>query len=107
MSDQMKKTHNVVAVTGKYTDNSGQERNRYVTIGAAFTREDGSMAIKLESLPVGPGWNGWANLYLPRDKDQQATTPPAKATPTREPGSDDGFGDKPSDIPVGDVPFGD
>lgn len=73
MSDAMKKTHNVVAVTGKYQDRTtGQDKNRYVIIGAAFTREDGSMAIKLESIPVGGDWNGWLNLYVPKPKDAPA-----------------------------------
>lgn len=80
MSDAMKKTHNVVAVTGKYTDATGQEKARYVTIGAAFTRADGSMAIKLESIPVGTDWNGWVNLYLPRPKDGHQTAAPASQT---------------------------
>lgn len=78
----MKKTHNLVAVTGTYTDGQGQEKKRYVIVGAAFTREDGSMAIKLETVPVGTGWNGWLNLYLPKPKDgdTQQLPPPASQT---------------------------
>lgn len=98
MSDSMKKTHNLVAVTGKYTDSAtGQEKNRYVIIGAAFTREDGSMALKLESLPLGPGWNGWVNLYLPKDKEK----PQPSAPPVSQTGGNDG---EPFNDPI---PFGD
>lgn len=94
MSDAMKKTHNVVAVTGKYKDNhTGEEKNRYVIVGAAFTREDGSMAIKMETVPVGTGWNGWLNLYLPRPKDSSVTDAPQQQAggqpQTQEPFKDD------------------
>lgn len=100
MSDAMKKTHNVVAVTGKYTDATGQEKNRYVIVGAAFTREDGSMAIKMETVPVGTGWNGWLNLYLPKPKEQAA--PQQQAVPSQTPA--------PAQAPQGefqddDIPF--
>lgn len=113
----MKKTHNLVAVTGTYTDGQGQEKKRYVTIGAAFEREDGSMSLKIESIPVGSDWNGWVNLYEPRQQDKPASTAPA--APAREPGSDDGefrddtldgIGDPPNPAAgedVGKVPFGD
>lgn len=100
MSEAMKKTHNVVAVTGKYTDNTGQEKNRYVIVGAAFTREDGSMAIKMETIPVGTGWNGWLNLYLPKEK-QQATAQPAQPAPAVQ---QTGGNDEPFNDPI---PFGD
>lgn len=69
MSD-MKKSHDLVASVGKYTDNQGQEKTRFQKIGAAFTREDGSLCIKLEALPISQEWNGWANLYEPREEGQ-------------------------------------
>ena len=80
MSDAMKKTHNVVAVIGKYKDRqTGEDKNRYVICGSLFTREDGSMAIKMDTLPAGHDWNGWLNLYVPKPKDGQAA-PPASQT---------------------------
>lgn len=96
----MKKTHNLVAVVGTYKDASGQEKKRYLTIGSAFTRDDGSIALKIEAVPVGQEWNGWVNLYLPRDKSaegQQAAphTRASDAPPLEEPFKDD------------PIPFGD
>ena len=58
----MKRIKKVVAVTGKYTDKNGQEKNQYVTCGAMFKREDGSVCMKLDSLPLGD-FNGWLNFY--------------------------------------------
>lgn len=102
----MKKTHNLVAVTGTYTDASGQEKKRYVTIGAAFTGPDGQMSLKLEAVPVGQGWNGWVNLYEPRQQDRPNT--PAPNAPAREPGSDDFKDNDLSELDThGKVPFGD
>lgn len=67
----MAKTHDVVAVTGKYTDNSGKEKSRYQTIGAIIETKNGPM-LKLESVPL--GWDGWAYMNEPKEK---ITTPAA------------------------------
>ena len=67
----MKKTHDVVYAGEKYTDREGNEKTRYVNVGVAFTRDDGSMTLKLEAVPV--GFSGWLNLYEPReDKSDRA-----------------------------------
>jgi len=71
----MTKKYEVVAVTGKYTDSTGKEKNRYMTVGAIIETKNGPM-LKLEAVPL--GWNGWAYLNEPRAKDgQQAATPMA------------------------------
>lgn len=62
----MNKTHDAVYVE-RYTDRSGNEKKRYTNIGALFTRPDGSMAIKLEAIPV--NFTGWISLYVPKPKD--------------------------------------
>lgn len=62
-----KHTHDVLATIGKYTDREGNEKNRYHKMGIALTQDDGRMSIKLESIPVGPEWSGWANLYPKRE----------------------------------------
>lgn len=75
----MKQWKKVVANNGKYTDSQGQEKNRYITIGRAFIREDKSVCIKVDSMPVGPEFSGWLNLYdLDEDRQQQ---PAAQAAP--------------------------
>lgn len=63
----MKKTHDAVYAGEKYTDREGNEKTRYVNVGALFQREDGSLSMKLESLPI--GFNGWVNFYEPKPKD--------------------------------------
>lgn len=74
----MKKTHDLVAVTGTYTNGQGQEKKRYTNVGALFTRDDGSLAIKLESIPIGGTWNGWLSAYLPKESGQQQRSAPAQ-----------------------------
>jgi hypothetical protein len=77
----MKQFKKVVAIVGKYTDANGQEKNRYVTAGRAFIRDDNSMSIKLDAIPIGPEFSGWLNLYdLDEDRQGQA---PARAAPAR------------------------
>jgi hypothetical protein len=64
----MKKSHDAVYAGEKYTDRNGEEKTRYVNIGALFTRDDGSMTAKIESIPV--GFNGWVNFYVPKPRDE-------------------------------------
>jgi hypothetical protein len=74
----MKQFKKVVASNGKYTDANGQEKNRYITVGKAFLRDDKSVCIKLDSVPVGGEFNGWLNLY-DLDEDRQQAPAPAPA----------------------------
>jgi hypothetical protein len=89
----MKKTHDAVYAGEKYTDRDGNEKTRYVNVGALFTRDDGSMTMKLEAVPV--GFNGWINFYEPKPKEgeqRQERSRPSRSAP-------------PADDDAGDVPF--
>lgn len=68
----MKRTHDAVYVE-KYTDRSGQEKKRYTNIGSLLTRDDGSMAVKLETIPV--NFSGWIALYEPKPRDGEQAKP--------------------------------
>jgi len=72
----MQKTKNAVVVTGKYTNNAGEEKNSYMTIGSLFEREDGSLVMKLDAVPVGSEFSGWVNFYDPKPRDGQAKQEP-------------------------------
>ncbi len=63
----MKKTFDAVYAGEKYTDREGNEKTRYINIGALFTRDDGSLTAKIESIPV--GFNGWVNFYEPKERE--------------------------------------
>lgn len=71
----MKKIYDAVVVTGKYTDKQGNEKNRYLTVGAVFEGDKGP-SMKLEALPVA-GFNGWINFYEPKDRQQSRPSAPA------------------------------
>ena len=68
----MARKFEVTAVTGKYTDNNGQEKSRYLNIGSVIETKNGLM-LKLEAVPV--GWDGWAYLNEPRPRDGQQDQP--------------------------------
>ena len=70
----MNKTHNVTAVLGEYKNAQGEIKKRYAKCGALFSRDDGSMAIKMDTVPVGDEWNGWLNLY-PDDYKKETAQP--------------------------------
>lgn len=77
-----KRTHEVVATIGKYTDASGEEKKRYINIGSAFTDDQGRVSLKLDAVPVNPEWTGWLSLYpvkSDRPAQQQSKPKPAPA----------------------------
>lgn len=63
-------THDLACVVGKYTKD-GQEKNRYVNIGKAFTDDEGRISLKLETIPCSPDWNGWVSLFPVKKRDGQ------------------------------------
>ena len=81
----MRKIKKLVAVTGKYTDKQGQEKNQYMTCGALFKREDNSICIKLDALPLGD-FNGWINVYdIEENRQQQNANGMEQARAAAEP----------------------
>lgn len=90
----MKKKYDAVATVGKYTDREGNEKKRYVTIGAVFEDDQGRMSMKLDAVPCSPDWSGWASFYEP-DRNRQAQPAPQASTP--QPQDSEDFGD--------DIPF--
>lgn len=93
----MSKKYDVVAVTGKYTDREGNEKNRYLNIGAVIQTRNGFM-VKLEAVPV--GWDGWAYLNEPKERDgQQTARQPQQRAANAKPQRADDFSDMPDDIP--------
>jgi hypothetical protein len=67
-----KYTHDVVASNGEYTDKqTGEKKKRYINCGKIFTEEDGRQSIKLDVIPVGPGWSGWLAIYPRKDDGYQ------------------------------------
>jgi hypothetical protein len=65
----------VCTITGKYNDQQGNEKNRYLKVGAWFDNE-GRISVKLEAIPL-PDPNGavWLSLFLRKDDDQQQPAP--------------------------------
>ena len=89
----MRRVKKLVAVTGKYTNKDGQEKNQYVNCGHVFEREDGSRCMKLDSLPLGE-WNGWVNEYdLEENRPQQNANGMQQARQSAAPAQQDNFED--------------
>lgn len=72
----------VVAVVGTYTDGDGNEKKRYLRIGSIMKTRNGDM-LKLDSVPL--GWNGWAYLNDPKEKDGGDGGRPQRERPARSP----------------------
>jgi hypothetical protein len=77
------KKYDIVAITGKYKDRDGNEKSRYMNIGAVIETQNG-LSIKLEAVPV--GWDGWAYLNepKPREEAQQGRQQPQRGGGQRQ-----------------------
>jgi len=61
--------------TGKYTDQSGQEKIRYVRIGAWFESDQGHLSVKLDALPMPQEGGCWLKLFTPQTDANAAPAP--------------------------------
>jgi hypothetical protein len=59
---KMSRYKRAVAVTGEYTNNQGQVKKQYQTVGTLMKYEDGGFSLKLDALPLGD-FNGWISFY--------------------------------------------
>lgn len=84
-----KRTHDVVATVGKYTDAGGAEKKRYANVGSAFTDDQGRVSIKLDTVPVTPEWSGWLSLYPVESRKESRPQREERPPSTREPEQDD------------------
>lgn len=74
-----------VAVTGSYTDRQGNEKKRYTPVGTLFQYDDGGFALKLDSIPVGDGWNGFISFYDLEDRKQNDDANPRRESSREQP----------------------
>jgi hypothetical protein len=64
-----KLVYEITAVVGKYTNQTGEQKNRYQRIGSIIDTKNGLM-MKLDQMPVFEGgWSGWAYLNAPTQKE--------------------------------------
>ena len=100
----MKKKFDAV-YSEKYTDREGNEKTRYTNLGSLLERDDGSLTLKLESLPI--GFTGWVNFYEPKAREEGGKGEGGSAAPARPqrqaaapaPAADDLPGFQDDDIP--------
>lgn len=84
----MKPHKRAVAVTGTYTDRTGAEKKRYTNVGTLFQYDDGGFALKLDSIPVGDGWNGFISFYDLEDRKQNDDANPRREQPREKVSAD-------------------
>lgn len=71
-----RKLYDAVATVGTYiSPATGEEKKRYVTVGAVFQDDKGRSYMKLDALPLSKDWSGFISFYEPKQRDgQDATT---------------------------------
>jgi hypothetical protein len=81
----------ISVITGTYNNAQGQQKNRYQRIGSIIDTKNGPM-LKIDVIPLKEGgWDGWAYINEPRERDEQ---PQQRRAPQ---GS--GFDDMNDDLP--------
>ena len=67
-----RKKYDAVATVGTYKDRqTGEEKKRYANVGTVFESDDGRLSLKLDTVPVGPGWSGYIQFFEP-DRERGA-----------------------------------
>jgi hypothetical protein len=85
-------TKEITAITGNYTNAQGQQKNRYQRIGSIIETKNGPM-LKLDVIPLKEGgWDGWAYINEPRERDEQPQR-------SRQAPQNSGFDDMDNDLP--------
>lgn len=60
----------ITCITGSYTNQQGEKKNRYLRIGSIIETKNGPM-LKLDQLPLKEGgWDGWAYINEPKPKEE-------------------------------------
>lgn len=60
------KKYDAAVSTGEYQDKNGETKKRWMNVGVVFENDNGQLSLKLETIPVGPGWSGWINFFEPK-----------------------------------------
>lgn len=68
--------YEVVATVGTYTK-GGEEKKKYQRIGSIFEGDKG-FSLKLDCVPVGQEWNGWASLFEPKENGRDVSANEAR-----------------------------
>jgi hypothetical protein len=89
MAQKLNYIKDVVATTGKYINAQGESKNSYQTCGKLFEREDGSICIKLDAIPLGNEWDGWLNMYDKKERTGGGGASKAQAAPEEPSPADD------------------
>lgn len=82
----MKPYKKAVCVTGTY-EVRGETKKRYANVGTLFQYDDGGFALKLDTVPIGDGWNGFVSFFDLDEKKDAAK--PAAASPGHHDLNDD------------------
>lgn len=85
------KKYDIAVKTGSYTDGQGQQKNRYMNIGAVMQGENGSFIlldpmVNLAAAPREPGKDRViCSLFEPRQDGQQAAPAQRPQAPAQRP----------------------
>lgn len=84
----------ITVITGTYTNAKGEKKNRYQNIGSIIETKNGPM-LKIDVVPLKEGgWDGWAYINEPRERDDQPQPRQSRQAPR-----DGGFDDMDNDLP--------
>jgi len=82
----MSKVYDVVCSTGSYIGQDGQEKQRWMNIGAVFKNDQGRVSIKLDAIPVRTNEKGelWLSCFVPKPRKQPAQVQAPRQEPSQQ-----------------------
>jgi hypothetical protein len=73
--------YEVTASVGTYKDRAtGEDKKQWRRIGSIFESDKG-LSLKLDCIPVGQEWTGWASLFEPKQEGRDRTPADAYRKP--------------------------
>ena len=82
---QIEKVFNLSVVTGKYTDKEGKEKNSRLKVWVWFLKDNGTLSVKLDAMPVKSEYYEWWISGFPQERKEK----PADPVENHNPDSDD------------------
>ncbi len=52
-----------MAIVGEQPNGQGGTKPIYRNMGSMFKNDQGKISLKIDSIPVGDGWNGWVQVF--------------------------------------------
>ena len=76
--------YDALATVGEYKAGDGTKKKRYAKVGVVFEDDQGRLSLKLDTVPIGPGWSGYIQFFEPRRDESPSRLPSQGSTQSKQ-----------------------